>query len=71
MILRPDLRSHLDETEMRCKCRQCGATIMQLPDDRRQGYCFDCYDPLEVSSKMFGPNVPGPTVIMRCKIGRD
>jgi len=22
-----------------------------LPDDRRQGYCFDCYDSLEVRSK--------------------
>lgn len=34
-------------------CRRCGARIVLLPDDRRQGFCFDCYDSLEVKSSVF------------------
>jgi hypothetical protein len=48
MKLRPDLRrSDIDEDRFG-NCRLCGTRVVLLPEDRRQGYCFDCYDPLEV-----------------------
>lgn len=28
-------------------CRKCGTRVILLPNDRRQGYCFDCLDLLE------------------------
>jgi len=28
-------------------CRQCNLTLVLLPDDRRHGLCFDCYDPMD------------------------
>ncbi|MEW5937673.1 MAG: hypothetical protein AB1665_07635 [Candidatus Thermoplasmatota archaeon] len=67
MSLRPDLRASLDESEKRCRCRRCGTQIVLLPDDRRQGFCFDCYDPLELTSDL---HISGPKVTMRCNIGR-
>src|SRR3989440_1379823 len=48
--LRPDLRRISDGGEREARCRKCHTRIVLLPDDRRQGYCFDCYDSLEVRS---------------------
>ncbi len=48
MDLRPDLRKPDSDEERAGTCRRCGTALILLPDDRRQGYCFDCYDPLEV-----------------------
>ncbi len=47
--LRPDLRRN-DRDSGRGNCRKCGGTIVLLPNDRRQGYCFECYDGLELPS---------------------
>lgn len=46
--LRPDMRRFPATEDPRATCRRCGARIVVLPDDRRLGYCFDCYDPSEV-----------------------
>lgn len=48
--LRPDLRRVSDGGDREARCRKCHTRIVLLPDDRRQGYCFDCYDSLEVRS---------------------
>ena len=32
-------------------CRKCGAGLVVLPDDKRNGYCFDCMDIMETSNK--------------------
>ena len=48
--LRPDLRRISDGGDREARCRKCHTRIVLLPDDRRQGYCFDCYDSLEVRS---------------------
>lgn len=53
--LRPDRRRSAEAAEGLGRCRRCGARIIVLPDDRRRGYCFECYDPLEVRS---GPSFP-------------
>src|SRR5437667_9598065 len=45
--LRPDLRRISDGGDREARCRKCHTRIVLLPDDRRQGYCFDCYDSLE------------------------
>lgn len=46
--LRPDVRRFPEDEDARATCRRCGLRIVVLPDDRRLGYCFDCYDPSEV-----------------------
>ena len=33
-------------------CRKCGSTIVVLPNDRRHGYCYDCFDPLESDERI-------------------
>ena len=48
--LRPDVRRFAERWDRYGTCRKCGTRIVVLPDDRRQGYCFDCYDSLEVTS---------------------
>jgi ribosomal protein L37E len=47
-VLRPDLRRLAAEEDPRATCRRCGTRLYMLPEDRRLGYCFDCYDPSEV-----------------------
>jgi len=47
--LRPDVRHFSDGGDRLARCRKCGTRIVLLPDDRRQGFCFDCYDTLEVT----------------------
>ena len=46
--LRPDFRRLAKDEDAHATCRRCGARLYVLPDDRRLGYCFDCYDPSEV-----------------------
>jgi len=48
--LRPDVRRFSEGGDRFGRCRKCGARIVLLPDDRRQGFCFDCYDTLEVAA---------------------
>ncbi|HEY5539333.1 MAG TPA: hypothetical protein VIL58_07320 [Thermoplasmata archaeon] len=47
MKLRPDVRQFSEGGDRFGRCRKCGGRIVLLPDDRRQGFCFDCYDSLE------------------------
>lgn len=68
MSLKPDLRTHLDDRERRCRCRRCGTHLVVLPDDKRHGFCFDCYDPLELTSETFYSHRSKVTI--RCRIGR-
>lgn len=49
LTLRPDVRRFNDEEDRIGYCRRCGSRLILLPDDRRQGYCFDCIDLLEMS----------------------
>ncbi|MFQ5838412.1 MAG: hypothetical protein ACE5HJ_06480 [Thermoplasmata archaeon] len=46
--LKPDVRKFNDREDRIGYCRKCGARLILLPDDKRQGYCFDCIDLLEV-----------------------
>ena len=55
MNLRPDLR-HIalqpdEDFNSQSTCRKCGAGMVVLPDDRRNGYCFDCMDILDAFDK--------------------
>ena len=45
-LLRPDFR-RLEE-DAATTCRRCGTRLVVLPEDRRLGYCFNCFDPSEV-----------------------
>ncbi|MEK6851370.1 MAG: hypothetical protein AABY30_02405 [Candidatus Thermoplasmatota archaeon] len=47
-VLRSDVRRSSEPDEGRTTCRRCGTPIVVLSEDRRLGYCFDCYDPSEV-----------------------
>ncbi|MGQ0798440.1 MAG: hypothetical protein ACT4OI_11365 [Methanobacteriota archaeon] len=51
--LRPDARRFVDAGDRSGRCRKCSARLVMLPDDRRQGYCFDCYDSLNVKAAPF------------------
>ena len=51
--LRPDFRRHAEEDEAEATCRRCGVHVYVLPEDRRLGYCFDCYDPAEVREALY------------------
>ncbi|MFQ6060540.1 MAG: hypothetical protein ACE5KV_04465 [Thermoplasmata archaeon] len=53
MILRPDARHFEDRRESSGSCRKCGCRLVFLPDDKRKGFCFECYDPYEVGSYFF------------------
>jgi len=48
--LRPDVRRFSEGGDRFGRCRKCGARIVLLPDDRRQGFCFDCFDTFEVTA---------------------
>lgn len=67
MELKPDLRHFgeitTDQLENHMGCRKCGTSLIILPEDKRQGFCFDCVDLLETSNKfeieegrLFSPN---------------
>jgi len=51
--LRPDRRRFRDAEDGRSACRRCGGTLLLLPEDRRLGYCFDCYDPSELRATAY------------------
>lgn len=51
--LRPDVRRVPEHEDASSTCRRCGAGLVVLPDDRRMGYCFDCYDPSEVRAEHY------------------
>ena len=51
--LRPDFRRHAEADEAEATCRRCGVHVYVLPEDRRLGYCFDCYDPSEVREALY------------------
>ncbi len=46
--LRPDFRRPSEDDESEASCRRCGVRLYVLPEDRRLGYCFDCFDPSEI-----------------------
>ena len=46
--LRPDVRRLAESEDRASSCRRCGVRIYVLPEDRRRGFCYDCYDPSEV-----------------------
>jgi hypothetical protein len=48
--LRVDTRKLSQGGDREGRCRKCHMRLVLLPDDHRQGYCFDCYDTLEVRS---------------------
>jgi len=50
--IHPDMRRLSDGGDREARCRKCHVRVVVLPDDRRQGYCFDCYDSLEIHSKI-------------------
>jgi hypothetical protein len=43
-MLTSDTRKYEDPEDMVGACRTCGTSLILLPNDKRQGYCFDCYD---------------------------
>ena len=50
--LRPDVRV-AEPDERMSTCRRCGVRLVVLPEDRRYGFCFDCYDPSDVHATAF------------------
>lgn len=53
MRLRPDIRHFRDREESAGSCRKCGCALVFLPDDKRNGFCFDCFDPYEGAGVVF------------------
>ncbi len=53
MRLRPDIRRFEDVSDSAGSCRKCGCAMVFLPDDMRSGFCFDCYDPYQVTVSFF------------------
>ncbi|MBI4416717.1 MAG: hypothetical protein HY557_07020 [Euryarchaeota archaeon] len=51
--LRPDVRPAAEPEERVATCRRCGVRLVVLPEDRRLGFCFDCYDPSDVRAATF------------------
>jgi hypothetical protein len=45
--LRWDARRFDEREDSLSTCRRCNLTLILLPDDRRHGLCFDCFDPLD------------------------
>lgn len=54
VLLRPDIRTFIPGEDRIYRCRRCGYRVCARPEDRRAGYCFDCYDPLQVYRR-YGP----------------
>ncbi len=50
--LRADLRQFPEHDEGLSTCRRCGVRLYLLPEDRRLGYCFDCFDPSEIHATL-------------------
>lgn len=48
MMLKTDTRRFEYSEDMVSACRKCGTKLILLPGDKRSGYCFDCYDFLEI-----------------------
>jgi len=44
--LRPDIRKYELDDEKVSYCRRCGMRLVLLPNDKRQGFCFDCIESL-------------------------
>jgi hypothetical protein len=44
-MLQNDRRNFENRQDMFSTCRKCGCNLVLLPDDRRQGFCFECFDP--------------------------
>lgn len=42
-----DRRAFTNRQDTFGACRKCGCNLILLPEDKRRGFCFDCYDPLE------------------------
>lgn len=68
MDIRPDLRHYAfsGSYDNHTACRKCGTSLMILPDDRRNGFCFDCIDLLDTHGKfeveegrLFSPSANG------------
>lgn len=59
MRLRPDIRRFEDVSDSAGSCRKCGCTMIFLPDDKRSGFCFDCYDPYQVTRSFFSERLIG------------
>lgn len=53
MPLRPDARRPAAPEERLATCRRCGVRLHVLPEDRRSGFCFDCYDPSDLHRVSF------------------
>ena len=49
--IKPDIRCTQEPSDFGGTCRKCGKPLVLLPDDMRQGFCFDCIDFLELSKK--------------------
>ena len=47
-LLRPDIRRFSKGEDRTYRCRRCGFRVCARPEDRRAGYCFDCFDTLQV-----------------------
>ena len=52
-MLRPDFRRAPGTDDTESWCRRCGVRLYVLPEDRRLGYCFDCFDPSEVRPEFY------------------
>ena len=46
-MINPDGRRFAYPEDRQGLCRKCGTKLVLLPNDKRHGYCFDCFDPLE------------------------
>jgi hypothetical protein len=46
--LKPDTRTLSQGGDREARCRRCHARIVLSPDDKRMGFCFDCYDSMEI-----------------------
>jgi protein-arginine kinase activator protein McsA len=52
-----DARKNASSKEGTTTCRKCGCTIVLLPNDRRHGFCYDCYDPMENEERIRIPSI--------------
>jgi len=50
-LLHPDIRSFAQGEDRVFRCRNCGLRIFARPEDRRDGYCFDCVDLAQLSGR--------------------
>lgn len=63
-MLKPDVRAFKNKADGFDRCRSCGTSLVVLPEDRRQGFCYDCFDPLETSVKGFAARIPDAEATM-------